>query len=44
MYFNCHKAGHYASLCPKLKKYDLKEIEEDLSKGSLSKELGKEEP
>jgi hypothetical protein len=37
--FNCHKVGHYTSMYPKLRKTNLKEIEED-----EAKELGKEEP
>lgn len=40
-YFNCYKTEHYTLAYFKLKKVDLKEIKEDLSK---VKELGKEEP
>ena len=38
IYFNCHKVGYYTLVCLKLRKTNLKEIEED-----EAKELGKEE-
>jgi len=41
--FNCHKEGYFASSCPKPKRVDLKEIEEDLLEELGKEELGKEE-
>jgi len=44
LYYNCHRLGHIAPNCLKLKRANLKEICKDKDKEEVLKESEKEEP